>query len=113
MLLKGNVMIGTTKGTKEEIRATFDGTDEFRVTMEQETLVGPHLVALPGSWIDGLSVFHGPLIYHNIQFPSDGGVHFNGCAFSHDGSDKPENPYYREECVEYLLMQTDFQNLRL
>ena len=113
MLIQGTVVIGTNKETGEEVIAEFNGDDTFRMDLEKEIQIGEHLVALPGSWVDGSSVVHGPLIYHGIRIPADGGVHFNGCAFSHDGSDKPENPYYREECIEYLLLQNNFQDLEL
>ena len=113
MLIQGPVQVGIRKDTGEPIMAQFDGQDTFRLDLEHTVQIGEHLVALPGSWVDGASVVHGPLLYHGIRFPADGGVHFNGCAYSHDGSVKPDHPYYREECVEYLLLQSNFQDLEL
>jgi len=112
MLIKGVVTIGSDSDGNE-ITTEFDGNPDFRMDIKSTVKVGDHVILEPGSWVDGLGVLHGPLRYHNIHFPADGGIHYNGCAYSHDGSDKPENPYYREECIEYLLLQEGFENLKL
>lgn len=114
MLVKGDIVIGKNVETGEIIELNFDGNEDFKFDITSKMEIGAHVIAEPGSWVDGHCVLHGPLTYHGIQFPKDGGIHYNGCAFSHDGiHDKIENPYYREECVEYLLMQENFADLKL
>ena len=105
MILKGNVDIGSHDNTEEIITVEFTGDVDFKYEVKNTLKVSPNLIVHPGAVIDGLGVINGPLQYFGIEFPSDGGIHYSGSAFSHSGLDKEKYPYYSEECVEYLLQQ--------
>ena len=105
MILKGNVDIGSYNNSAEIITVNFPGDSEFVYEVKETLKVSSNLTVLPGGKIDGLGVIHGPLVYCGIEFPSDGGIHYSGTAFSHSGLAKEKCAYYSEECVEYLLQQ--------
>ena len=69
--------------------------------LDRPVRVSEHLTLHSGAWIDAFAVCHGPLLYRGVQLSAAGGVHYNGCAFRCDGTNRDADPdaFYDEICI--------------
>jgi len=107
LLLKGSVCIGRFINENgllgDELIIEFSGLSTFNYNITQKLQIGEYIIAEVGASIDAFAVIHGPLKYRGLDFNDDGGVHYNGCAFVHDGLNRENNGIaYQEACMDLI-----------